>query len=545
MDREVVISTDISQKTGCLDRIWRYIGYDECNYTYIPEGIDLIRKFGSLKDAPYYFRTHFLYCTGNLHHTYKWGSTNIYSEDDHGIVVCDFTTFDRIIETYLQNNAKPFIELGFMPMELVDPKHLPGGSLTAQSYHDYRHIGSACPPKDYEKWYELVRQTVTHCCDKFGEDEVAGWYWELWNEPDIFYWRGTVHEYCKLFDYTEKAVHDACARARLAGPATTGPRAGKYSADFLDLFLDHCKNGVNYCTGKVGTRLDYVTFHVKGGGFGFNPKAAKSVPSIKSFIRQCRLGMEIIKKNGYADLEIVLSEADPDGWAAGGVFDNPNMKFRNSEYYATYVAASYLQLIKLYREMKMQVKPLAWAFMFAGERCFEGTRSFTTQGIDKPVFNLFKMFQQLGEESLQLNSDGFRNILEDSNDFSAGYAPVIDGLSSIDKNGTARILIYSHHDDWDIKEKTSVRLNISSLQPGSLAHVRVDMIDDTLSNTHTAWRTIGSPEYPSPSEKARIKDKEELEAIISQDFAVPESGTIVIEFALKTHAVSLVTVTRR
>ena len=143
MKNSVTISTDVNQKKGPLDHVWRYIGYDECNYTYIPEGIDLLKKFGNLKDAPYYFRTHFLYCTGNLHHTYKWGSTNVYSEDEQGNVVCDFTTFDRIIDAYMQNNGKPFVELGFMPMELVDPKYLQAKNNTWQNYHEYRYIGSA------------------------------------------------------------------------------------------------------------------------------------------------------------------------------------------------------------------------------------------------------------------------------------------------------------------------------------------------------------------------------------------------------------------
>ena len=542
MKQTVSITTDLAAKQGPLDRTWRYIGYDECNYTYVPEGLDLLKKFGNLEDAPYYFRTHFLFCTGNIHHTYKWGSTNIYSENEQGQVVCDFSVFDRIIDAYLENNGKPFIELGFMPLELVDPKYLSAENKPWEFYHEYRYLGSACPPKDYQKWYDLVYQTVQHCCEKYGSEEVATWYWELWNEPDIFYWRGTVQEYCKLFDYTEKAVHDACSKARLAGPATTGPVEGQYNAKFLDLFLDHCQNGINYCTGKQGTRLDYITFHVKGGGFPFNPKAEKTLPSVKSFIRQCKLGMEIVRNNGYADLEIVLSEADPDGWAAGGIYDNPNMKFRNSEYYATYVAASYIQLMQLCQEMNMTVKPLAWAFMFVGERCFEGTRAFTTQGIDKPVFNVFKMLAQMGNEKLPLSSEGTRNILEDDNDFSEGYAPDINGISSVHEDGKVSVLLYSHHDDWDQQDESSIQLKVESLQAGSQVQVCMKMIDSQTSNTHTRWQEIGSPEYPSDVQKAQIKEKEDLESILDQVMTVDDNGCLTLETRMKTHAVCLINI---
>ena len=35
---------------------------------------------------------------------------------------------------------------------------------------------------------------------------VKTWYWEVWNEPNISYWKGTMEEYFKLYDYTADAV---------------------------------------------------------------------------------------------------------------------------------------------------------------------------------------------------------------------------------------------------------------------------------------------------------------------------------------------------
>ena len=45
----------------------------------------------------------------------------------------------------------------------------------------------------------------------------------------------------------------------------------------------------------------------------------------KRQVYHTKLGLDIIKECGYQGLEVVLSEADPDGWAAGGVYDNANM----------------------------------------------------------------------------------------------------------------------------------------------------------------------------------------------------------------------------
>lgn len=539
MEKQVHVTVQADKTIGQLDRVWRYIGYDECNYTYIPEGQKQISKFSALGDGPYYFRTHFLFCTGNLHHTYKWGSTNIYSENEQGQPHYDFSTFDRIIETYLSHQAKPFIELGFMPLDLVDRSHVTVDDLW-DDYHQYRFKGAACPPKDYGKWHDLIYHTVRHCLDKYGEEEVKTWYWELWNEPDIFYWRGTVHEYCKLFDYTEKAVHEASESMRLGGPSTTGPTSGAYSETFLRLFLEHCKSGINHCTGKVGTRLDFVTFHVKGGGFPFKPHDSKKLPSVRSFLKQADLGLKVIEKCGYEGLEIVLSEADPDGWAAGGRFDNPNMQFRNTEYYATYVASSYCQLMHLAQTRSRVVRPLAWAFLFAGERCFEGTRAFSTQGIDKPVFQLWKMFSQLGDTQLELSSQGRRHYLSDDNDFSLGLPPDLSGIATRKGDSQYQILLYSHHDDWDLNGLSIVNLVINGLPPGRKANMKAFLLDDVASNPHAVWQQLDRPDYPNPKQIIKISEKENLEQVFSEESMVSAQGSLNVRVNLKTHSVALV-----
>ncbi len=396
MGRNVTITVDAEKRLGKQDHLWRWIGYDECNYSYIPEGIELLQKFAALGDAPYYVRTHFMFCTGNCHGTYKFGSTNIYWENEKGEAVYDFTYYDKIIDAFLKTGNKPFVELGFMPKALADTNYLTPVSGNWDSYNQYKETGWTCPPKDYDKWHDFIKAVVTHLTERYGAEEVKSWYFELWNEPDIFYWHGTAAEYCKLYDYTEHAVHEALPEARLSGPAVTGIFQGSQSQKFLRFFLMHCKEGANYYTQEKGTRLDFITFHVKGGGFPFEMHAPKAVPSVESLVHQVKLGLDVITELGYQDREVILSEADPDGWAAGGVYDNANMIFRNTEYYATYVASAYDKIDRLSARYGMKVRPLAWAFLFPGERCFEGTRTFTTQGIDKAVFNLFKIYGGLG-----------------------------------------------------------------------------------------------------------------------------------------------------
>ncbi len=134
----------------------------------------------------------------------------------------------------------------------------------------YRHhwpkefdTGWAYPPNDYQEWSDLIYNWVRHLGDRYGPAQVTKWEWEVWNEPDIFYWHGSVEDYKKFYDYTVAAVRRALSNARVGGPATTGP-ASQRAADFLRAFLKHCARGQNYATGKEGAPLDFISFHAKG-----------------------------------------------------------------------------------------------------------------------------------------------------------------------------------------------------------------------------------------------------------------------------------------
>lgn len=525
MKERVTFEIDACETTGDLEHSWKFIGYDECNYTYMPEGMDLLKKFASLGDAPYFFRTHFMFCTGNGHPTMKFGSTNLYSEDAEGNPVYNYEYFDKVIDAYLATNSKPFIEFGFMPMDLADAHYLT--SQNNAKLQDYKISGWACPPKDYDKWHELIKNVICHLRDTYGEEEISTWYYELWNEPDIFYWHGSNQEYFKLYDYTEKAVHEVLPQLRLGGPATA------ISMGFLDGFLKHCRSGVNYCTGAVGTRLDYVTFHVKGGGFSFNLTPPKQNPTVEMLLDAVKAGLDIMVKNGFGDRELILSEADPDGWAAGSMYDNPNLVFRNTEYYASYVAYTYDKLERLSESYKIPIRPLAWAFFFPGERCFEGTRTFTTQGINKAVFNLFRIYGQLGDKKLKCEMKDNKAV------------PGVGGYAVRGKNRETQIVIYSHNNDREFTGTREICIEIEGHCAARGLEVTHHRIDGEHSNAYAQWLKEGSPLYPQGGQYERIKLRDCLEAYSFPAAVSSASNKVSIAFAMPAHGVSLLVVSEK
>lgn len=537
------VRVNASKILGPLSHNWNYIGTDECNYITEPEGAAALAEFGRFSEKPYYVRPHHLFCTGNTRGVLKWGSTNVYTEDAQGNPVYDFKVFDQILDTIRNAGCKPFLELGFMPMDLADKSFLSDETPWGQ-YREYQQKGWACPPKDYNKWMDLISSVTQHVIDRYGMEEVKTWYFELWNEPDLsYYWKGSPEEFNKLYDYTVAGIQRVLPEAYIGGPSTTGPFKGSNSERFLDQFLNHCRSGCNYVTSEMGTRLDFITFHVKGGGFPFKLNPEKAVPSVESMVRQVNVGLDVIEKYGYKGLEIVLSEADPDGWAAGGMHDNINLYFRNTPYYASFVAASFHHIEQLAKRRGFDVRPLSWAFIFPGERCFEGTRAFQTHGIDKAVFNLFRLYAMIGEQQLSFESSAAMDFTKEGEQIVHRGIPEINGFAARGSE-SVEILLYCHHDNWwNVKDGYQVSLKVEELPFAGAAEVCHYRIDEDHSNACKLWEEMGRPYYPTAEQKQALRKKAALTVIGSPEEKEILQGGVSTSFAIPMNGISLIRIT--
>jgi len=302
------IEVHADQPDGQMIPIWNYFGYDEPNYTYTTNGKKLLTELAAASPAPVYVRVHNLLTTGDGSASLKWGSTNAYTEDATGKPVYSWAILDRIFDTFHAVGIKPLVEIGFMPEAL---------STHPQPYrHNFPQgpvfTGWAYPPKDYQKWAELVSQFVSHLRARYGDAEVKTWLWEVWNEPDIGYWQGTQDEFFKLYDYSVDAVLRALPEARVGGPDSTGP-ANPKAAEFLRSFLDHCAHGRNYVSQKTGSRLDFILFHPKG-----SPKWQDGhvIMGLARQLASIQQGFKIVNSfPEWRDTPIILGESDPEGRA--------------------------------------------------------------------------------------------------------------------------------------------------------------------------------------------------------------------------------------
>jgi len=186
------INIDFKKEIGEMKPIWAWFGYDEPNYTYMKDGKKLLSELAALSPVPVFVRTHNLLTSGDGTPALKWGSTNAYTEDARGNPIYNWKIVDSIFDTYIQRGMKPLAQIGFMPEALSSkPQPYKHNWRPGASYKEV-FTGWAYPPNDYNKWRELIYQWAKHCVERYGKKEVESWWWEVWNEPNIGYWQGTV-----------------------------------------------------------------------------------------------------------------------------------------------------------------------------------------------------------------------------------------------------------------------------------------------------------------------------------------------------------------
>ena len=551
----VTIRVDTAARKGPMYPFWAWFGHDEPNYTYTVNGKKLLSALQDLSPVPVFVREHNLLTSGDGTYSLKWGSTNVYSEDASGRPVYDWMILDRIVDTYIARKMKPFVQLGFMPEALSSaPLGTPYRHFwkPGDRYDDI-YTGWTYAPKDYKKWEELCYQVTKHFVGKYGRQQVESWWFELWNEPDIGYWAGSVgpsagrsdprsaenaqtrrDEFNKLYDFTVAGVRRALPTARIGGPEVTGGAQA-----MLRTFLQHTSAGTNYATGTIGTPLDLITFHAKGSPTFLENRVRMGVANQ---LRSINDHFAVIKEfPTYAKTPIVIGESDPEGCAACGVSRYPQNGYRNGTIYPTYTA---LQIARTYELADLHrvnlLGSVTWAFLFEDQPYFDGFRDLATNGINKPILNTFRMLGQMSGDRVEATSSAGLTV-EEIRDKGVRGAPDISALAARSSR-SATVLIWNYHDDDVPAPPAPIALTIGGLPVGraDVTHVR---IDDTHSNSYSAWLKMGSPQKPTAAQYAELERASQLQTLRpARQVTIDRDGRVTETFDLPRKSVSFVKV---
>jgi xylan 1,4-beta-xylosidase len=535
----VSIHVQVDQSDGPISPVWNYFGYDEPNYTYAPNGKKLLGELAALDAAPVYVRVHNLFTSGDGSSSLKWGSTNVYSEDSSGHPIYSWAIVDEIFDAFRAARIRPLVEIGFMPKAL---------SIHPEPYrHEFPRVpvsdiytGWAYPPKDYEKWSELVFQFVHHLRQRYGDAETKTWLWEVWNEPDIGYWQATPEEYFKLYDFTGAAVVRAFPEARIGGPETTGPGNPK-AQDFLRAFLEHCARQKNYASGRVGSRLDFISFHPKGSPSWQGDHVQMGISRQLVAIEQ---GFKITASfPEWRETPIILGESDPEGCAACSAEGNPKNSYRNGALYGAYTVEALSAILELARKEHVNfMGAVSWAFEFEDQPYFAGFRELASNGLDKPVLNAFRMLGLLGNERVKVTSSGALAAEEVVHN-GVRAQPDINAIASR-KEREIEILVWNYHDDDVASRAVPIDLVIAGL-PSNAKHALLEhfRVDADHSNAFSAWKEMGSPQSPSAAEYTRLESAGQLQLLTSPAWIELPHDEVQLEFSLPRQGLSLLRLT--
>ncbi|MBW4888671.1 beta-xylosidase [Mucilaginibacter sp. HMF5004] len=531
----VQVSVDMAKPIAPMKPIWAWFGYDEPNYTYMKDGKKLLSEISAMSPVPVYVRTHSLLVTGDGVAALKWGSTNAYTEDANGNPVYSWKIIDSIFDTYVKRGMKPLAQIGFMPEALSShPQPYRHHWKPGDNYNDI-YTGWAYPPKDYKKWGELVYQWVKHSVERYGKKEVESWYWELWNEPNGGYWKGTPKEFFKLYDYSSDAVKRALPTARIGGADVTGG-----GMKFLHDFIKHCLTDTNAVTGKIGAPLDAILFHAKG-----SPQLANNMVrmDVRRQLRDIANNFKVIGSfPEVKNLPIIIGESDPEGCAACGMATNPQNAYRNGTMYSSYTAAAFARKYELADQYKANLTgAVSWSFEFEDQPWFYGFRDLATNGVDKPVLNVFRMYGMMTGERMTATSNRMyplKTVLDSS---VRGAQTDVGVLASKDKK-SASVMVWNYHDEDKVGTPEPIKLSISNVQAKAvtITHYRIDAEH---SNSYEVWKKMGSPLKPTAEQVATLEKAGQLQTMGIPAKATVNNGTLDVNILLPRQGVSLIKLT--
>lgn len=538
-DNIVSINVDLKIDKGPMKPIWAFFGGDEPNYAYMKDGQKLLTEISKFSPVPVYLRVHNLLNTDEGPYALKWGSSNVYTEDAMGNPVYSWTILDKIFDTYVERGMKPLAQIGFMPKALsTNPVPYRRGGRPGDP-PEIRKIpngnGWAYPPKDYNKFAALIYAWVQHSIERYGKAEVETWLWEIWNEPDGGFFRGTVDDYIKIYDYSTDAIRRALPTAKVGGPHTTGPW-GPRGAAFLRTFLDHVVAGQNLATGKPGVPLDFIAFHAKGSTSLVNGVARMDVGRQ---LRDINKGFEIV--SSYPELKktpIIIGESDPEGCAACLVEAYPQNAYRNGSWYASYTAASFARKYDLAEAWGVNLRgAVTWAFEFENQPWFAGFRDLATNGVDKPVLNVFRMFAMMKGNRVGVSRGTNYDYLSIRDSSVRGKNPDINALAAKDDK-SATVLVWNYYDLNDQAAPSPVSISVSGLTVDqvTVSHYR---IDDQFSNSYDAWKKMGSPQKPTAAQYAELEKAGQLQLLAAPEMVKTKDGEATVSFLLPRQGVSL------
>ncbi|MBX9572321.1 MAG: hypothetical protein K2X77_25725 [Candidatus Obscuribacterales bacterium] len=407
-----------------------------------------LRKTKTVADVKY-IRFH------NIFHD----EVGVYDEDKDGKPIYNFTYVDQIYDGLLDLGVRPFVELSFMPAKL---------SNTPPEVHEFWYKPLVGPPKDWQKWGDLNYQFVKHLVERYGIDEVSQWYFEVWNEPDLDFWKGEPKKetYFKLYDTAVQAIKRCDKRLRVGGPSTA-------TQEWMADFIEHCV--------KENVPMDFVSTHNYANES--DEKAYKEKPAPRSDVtaNNVKKIYDIVKASKRPDVPIIWSEYNASWMNEVNVTDSPFM--------GPWLANNIRQCDGLASGMSL------WTFSDVFEESgpaktpfYGGFGLIAPGGIPKASFNALKLLHKLGDVRLPVESNSV--------------------IATRDKQGDLKLALWNYGPAEKPGTTKDFTVRFNGVPNSNKA--RIHIVDKDHGSALTAWERMGKPQFPTRQQQAELMKAAEL-----------------------------------
>lgn len=408
----------------------------------------------------------------------------VYSEDAHGNPVYNFSYVDQIYDGLLEDGVKPFVELSFMPYQLA----------SAPTLQAFWYKPNVAPPKDWKKWDGLITALLTHLVSRYGVDEVASWYFEVWNEPNIDFWAGDPKQstYWQLYDHTARAIKQVSTRLRVGGPATA-------QAAWVADFIRHCtENHVPF---------DFVSTHVYGND------RAEDVFGTHEDIPRSDMVCRAVKKV-HGEIEHSSTPHIPLIWSEFNASYKNEPEVTDSTYMGPWLGNTIRECDGLVDMMSY------WTFSDVFEEqgvvktpFYGGYGLIAVNNIPKPAFNAFAVLHKLGDQRIDINSDS--------------------ALLTREKDGAYVLALWNYAPPDDGGHPEHVTVNFKNANPAQATMWRVD---SNHGDSFRAFKQMGQPSFPTAEQIKELRAAGELSPPETAEFQngaltldIPAHGLVVIK----------------
>jgi xylan 1,4-beta-xylosidase len=257
-------------------------------------------------------------------------------------------------------------------------------------------------------------------------------------------------------------------------------------------------------------------------------------------LRDISRGFEIVAASeSFKHLPVIIGESDPEGCAACSMQDYPENAYRNGMMYSSYTAASFARKYALADRFGVNfLGAVSWSFEFENQPWFNGYRDLATNGVDKPVLNVFRMFGMMSGSRVEVSGDLAYDALK-IRDKSVRAEADINALASKSAKSVCVMLWNYHDDDFMDVPLSPVEVTLTGLPNGRVLmhHYRIDRDH---SNSYEVWKQMGSPQNPTAGQIEKLEAAGQLQLLNSPEYITVKDGRAVVTMFLPRQAVSLI-----